>query len=142
MCFGTVLGGSVSGSPSASRRSGKQIRVRLLRRAILIGCLALVACATTTTLTKGRKDLLSFLNDGVTRRDDVRTKLGEPSAEFERSRIWAYRLSWDGGGLFIIERRDPWPESWSGVHYNLMLVFDGEGNAVLRRHSLVEVRSP
>jgi hypothetical protein len=53
------------------------------RRAVVISCLAVVAC-TTTVPTKGRKDLLSFLSDGVTRRDDVRVKLREPSAEFER----------------------------------------------------------
>jgi len=113
-----------------------------LRRSILIICLALVACATATTPTNGRNDLLSFLNDGATRRDEVRINLGEPSAEFERSRILAYRLGRDGAGFFVVERRESWSESWSGVQYNLMLVFDGDGNAVLRRHALVEVRSP
>jgi cellulose synthase/poly-beta-1,6-N-acetylglucosamine synthase-like glycosyltransferase len=31
-------------------------------------------------------------------------------------------------------------DAWYGVQYNLMLVFDGDG--VLRRHSMVEIRSP
>lgn len=125
-------GGERNGSTMASQ----------LRRSILVTCLALVACATATTPTKGRNDLLSFLNDGITRRDEVRVKLGEPSAEFERSRIAAYRLGRDEAGFFVVERRESWSESWSGVRYNLMLVFDGDGNAVLCRHALVEVRSP
>ena len=104
-----------------------------LRRCIVVLCLALAACASAPT---GRKDLLDFLNDGVTRREDVHLNLGEPSARYEGSRIFAYRLVKDEAGYVIVGRRD----TWYGVQYNLMLVFDGEG--VLRRHSLVEIRSP
>lgn len=93
----------------------------------------LVACATAPI---GRKDLLDFLNDGVTLRDDVRLNLGEPSAEYEGSRVLAYRLRKTDTGYVLVGRRD----AWYGVQYNLMLVFDGDG--VLRRHSMVEIRSP
>jgi hypothetical protein len=100
---------------------------------IVAACVALIGCATAPA---GRKDLLEFLNDGVTRRDDVRLNLGEPSAEYEGSRVLAYRLVRNDTGYVLVGRRD----TWYGVQYNLMLVFDGDG--VLRRHSIVEIRSP
>ena len=101
-----------------------------LRLPLLIIVLGLAACATPV----GRKDLLEFLADGVTRRDDVRLKLGEPSAQYEGARILAYRLATDDGGYVLVGQRD----NWLGVQYSLILVFDDE--AVLRRHSLVAVR--
>ncbi|MDP2240976.1 MAG: hypothetical protein Q8K18_12550 [Burkholderiales bacterium] len=104
-----------------------------LRKPFAIFCLVLTACATEPV---GRKDLLTFLNDGVSRREEVFLKLGEPSAQYEGSRILAYRLRKDAGGHILVGRRD----NWAGVHYNLMLVFDADG--VLIRHSVVEVRSP
>lgn len=103
------------------------------RRLLAAICLFLVACATTPV---GNKNLLDFLNDGVTRREDVHLKLGEPSAQYESSRILAYRLAKDEGGYVLVGRRD----DWHGVRYNLILVFDADG--VLRRHSVVEVRAP
>jgi hypothetical protein len=103
-----------------------------LRRSIGLTCVVLVACAAPI----GRKDLLDFLEDGVSRREDIRLKLGEPSAEYEDSRVLAYRLRKDDAGYVLVGRRD----SWYGIQYNLMLAFDGDG--VLRRHSLVEIRSP
>lgn len=107
--------------------------MKILRRSVVCVCLILVACATVPA---GRKDLLDFLNAGVTLRDDVRLNLGEPSAEYEGSRVLAYRLRQTDTGYVLVGRRD----TWYGVQYNLMLVFDGDG--VLRRHSMVEVRSP
>jgi hypothetical protein len=104
-----------------------------LRRSIVVVCLVFAACATAPV---GRRDLLDFLDDGATLREDVHLHLGEPSARYEGSRIYAYRLAKDEAGYVIVGRRD----NWAGVQYNLMLVFDGGG--VLRRHSLVEVRSP
>ena len=80
--------------------------------------------------------MLAFIADGATRREEVYLKLGEPSSAYEGSRILAYRLSKDEGGYILVGRRDAW---W-GVQYNLMLVFDADG--VLRRHSLVQIRSP
>jgi hypothetical protein len=93
----------------------------------------LAGCATAPV---GRQDLLDFLADGVTRREDVQLKLGEPSGQYEEARIVAYRLSRDEAGYILVGHRN----DWHGVQYNLMLVFDAEG--VLRRHSIVEVRAP
>jgi hypothetical protein len=105
----------------------------LIRTQLAIVCLLLAACASAPV---GHKDLLDFLNDGVTRREEVQLKLGLPSAQYEGSRILAYRLSKDAGGYILVERRD----NWYGVQYDLMLEFGADG--VLRRHSVVEVRSP
>jgi hypothetical protein len=102
-------------------------------RSIAVVCLAIAACATAPV---GRKDLLDFLDDGVTRREDVQLKLGEPAAQYDGLRVLAYRLVKDDTGYVIVGQRN----NWYGVQYNLMLVFDGGG--VLRRHSLVEIRSP
>jgi hypothetical protein len=102
-------------------------------RSIAVVCVVLAACATAPV---GRKDLLLFLDDGVTRREDVQLKLGEPAAHYDGLRVLAYRLVKDDAGYVIVGQRN----NWYGVQYNLMLVFDGDG--VLRRHSLVEIRSP
>jgi len=105
----------------------------LLARPFAVLCLFLAACASAPV---GNKSLLEFLNDGVTRREDVYLSLGEPSAQYEASRIVAYRLAHDEGGYSLAGRR----ADWAGVRYNLVLVFDAGG--VLQRHALVEVRSP
>lgn len=105
----------------------------VLSRPFAAICLFLAACASAPV---GDKSLLDFLNDGVTRREDVYLKLGEPTAQFDASRIVAYRLAHDEGGYSLVGRR----ADWRGVRYNLVLVFDTGG--VLRRHALVEVRSP
>lgn len=105
----------------------------MFSRGILVICIALTACSTQPI---GRKDLLDFLSDGVTRRDEAMLKLGEPSAKYEASRILAYRLRKDGAGYVILASRD----NWHGVQYSLILVFDDLG--VLNRHALVQVDAP
>ena len=100
----------------------------------MVAAAMLVACADMPPV--GRKDLLDFLQDGVTRREDVRMQLGEPSSQYEGERILAFRLATDRAGYVLVRPGN----TWSGVGYNLMLAFDSEG--VLRRHSLVEIRAP
>lgn len=100
----------------------------------MVAAVMLVACADAPPL--GRQDLLDFLQDGLTRREEVRIRLGEPSSHYEGERILAFRLGTDRGGYVLVKPGS----NWSGVGYNLMLAFDTEG--VLRRHSLVEIGSP
>ena len=101
--------------------------------ALGLGVLQLAGCASEP---EGRADLLEFLRDGSTTRTQVELALGEPSAQFESSRVLAYRLRRDRGGYVLLRRRD----DWAAVQYDLMLLFDADG--VLQRHSLVEVHAP
>ena len=102
--------------------------------------LVLVGCATAPPL-KGRADLLNFLSDGKTSREEVVLKLGQPSGTFERENILTYRLGFEpkNNGYFLVER-EPTPSGWPTwvlAQYSLVLVFDEAG--VLRRHAVVEV---
>lgn len=103
--------------------------------------LTLVGCATTPTPLKGRPDLLSFLADSKTTKEEVITTLGQPSGRFEAEKILTYRLGFEpkNNGYYVVEREATpagWP-TWLRAKYSLVLVFDDSG--VLRKHSLVEV---
>lgn len=93
----------------------------------------LAACASAPV---GRQDLLSFLQDGQTSRQEVYLALGEPSGVFEGGRILAFRLGQDKGGYFLLQKGP----GFQGVNYSLVLVFDDTGQ--LARHAFVEVRRP
>ena len=101
---------------------------------LMVAVAAVVGCANPPPV--GRADLLDFLEVGVTRREEVRMRLGEASSQYEGERMLAFRLRKDSGGYALVKPGG----TWAGVDYNLMLAFDGEG--VLRRQALVEVRSP
>lgn len=108
--------------------------------ALAICVSSLVGCATAPPL-KGRADLLDFLADGKTTREEAALKLGQPSGKFERENIFTYRLGFEpkNKGYYVVEREvQPagWP-AWMRAKYSLVLVFDEAG--VLRKHSLVEV---
>jgi hypothetical protein len=112
----------------------------VLTGCLVAGILLLAGCATTPPL-KGRADLLDFLADGKTTREEAVLKLGQPSGMFERENIITYRLGFEpkNDGYYVVEReaqRDGWP-TWTRARYSLVLVFDEAG--VLRKHSLVEV---
>lgn len=94
--------------------------------------LVLVGCATTPT---GENDLLDFLKDGVTTREDVFLALGDPNASYEDSRILTYRLTQDEAGWILRKST----RDWLGVRVVLVIVFDDRGT--VKRHSLVQVRS-
>lgn len=99
---------------------------------LMLVVLALGGCASDP---RGAPDLLDFLRDGATLREDAHLRLGEPSAQYESGRILAFRLARDQGGLYCVT-----PGEWSPDSYSLILVFDAKG--VLSRHSLVQVRYP
>jgi hypothetical protein len=101
-----------------------------------IGLALLAACSAPGL--QGQADLLGFLQDGATRREEVHTRLGEPNASYEGDRILAYRLVRDEAGYVLVRGRRL--VDWREVRYNLMLAFDAQG--VLRRHALIEVIAP
>ncbi len=94
---------------------------------------ALNACAT---MPIGKHDLLDFLQDGKTIREEVFLHLAEPSGIFEGGRILTYRLGEDDGG-YTIKGAKGAPAQWS-AKYSLVLSFDETG--VLRKHALVRVQ--
>ncbi|RMF94589.1 MAG: hypothetical protein D6727_12500 [Gammaproteobacteria bacterium] len=87
-----------------------------------------------------RADLLSFLQDGVTTREQVLLKLGSPSMQFEQQRILTYQIRIDSDGIAHVfwPRRselNPVLTHWEPEIYSLVLVFGADG--VLEKHALV-----
>jgi hypothetical protein len=105
----------------------------------LLLSIAVVSC----TPAVGKKDLLAFVQVRETTRHDVYLRLGNPSAEYERSRIVTYWIAEDEGGLLVSPRRlhpsQYLEKDWSGVRYSLVFAFDEK--EVLRRYSLVPIHS-
>jgi len=118
----------------------------------LIGGMALVlACALLATGCATLKvqpadpqlvfksDLLGFLQDGVTTRDEVVLKLGIPSAQIEGEKILMYQLRADENGKWhLVAPRwnvNTGLRTWSEGTCSLVLVFGEKG--VLQKHSLV-----
>ena len=93
--------------------------------AILCGC---------ATAPIGNKELLAFLQDGATPREEIYLRLAEPNATFEGGRILTYRLDKDESGYLLLKNTS---KGWTGK-YSLVLVVDERG--VLRRHSLIRVK--
>jgi hypothetical protein len=100
---------------------------------LLLGIL-LSACAMSPPL--GRADLLGFIQDGQTTREDTYLHLGEPSGLYEDGRIMSFRLGEDNGGYFPIGKAS----GFSGVRFSLIMVFSEAG--ILARHALVQVKAP
>jgi len=108
---------------------------------VLTLVLTLVGCATTSTPLKGRADLLNFLTDDKTTREEVIVTLGQPAGRFEAEKILTYRLGYEpkNNGYYLVEREPTasgWP-TWTAAKFSLVLVFDDAG--ILRKHSLVKV---
>jgi hypothetical protein len=107
---------------------------RILKVFVLLLLVALVSACATTPL--GRADLLDFIEDGKTSREQTYLSLGEPTSLYEEGRILCFRLGQDGGGYFVVGKG--W--GWAGIKTSLIMAFDDEG--VLSRHSLVQVKGP
>jgi hypothetical protein len=108
-------------------------KYRISRWLLVVALLLSFGCATSPI---GQTDLLDFVKDGVTTREEVFLKLGEPSGTYESLRIITYRLLKDEGGWLVSGQI----KGWYGNAVNLVFVFDDRG--LLIRHSLVQVRAP
>lgn len=113
----------------STRRSG------LVRGGHSALILAVAACATTPA---GKHDRLEFLGRQPVTKQDVLSRLGDPSATFEHDQVLTYQLSHIKGGDYVLAQRGS--NSWEGVNYDLVLVFDEQG--LLQRHNLVTIRKP
>jgi hypothetical protein len=108
--------------------------MRALRLLVAAAFVALAGCATQPP--RGQGNLLEFLRDGETSRTDVYLKLGTPSRTYETNRIASWRLDKDEAGYFLVSSSS----GWRGTRYELVVVFGTDD--VVKRHSLVEIRSP
>lgn len=90
-----------------------------------------------------RSDLLSFLREGTTTREEVLLKLGTPSMRFEGERILTYQVRIDKDGAAHVfwprrselELKNSWLTHWEPGIHSLVLVFGPNG--VLEKYSLV-----
>jgi hypothetical protein len=108
-----------------------------LRRVEWLLVLSLLTACSSTPL-RGRPDLLDFLSDGSTTRDQVIERLGQPYRRLQDDRLYTYRLSHDDAGSFVSYGMGE--ASWTGLDASLVLAFDEKG--ALRRHSIVNARKP
>jgi hypothetical protein len=104
-----------------------------MRGAWSLGIALLGACASTPV---GQPDLLAFIEDGRTTREQAFLALGEPSATYEDGRILTFRLGQDKGGYFLVDKAP----GFTGVKHSLVMSFDEAG--LLRRHALVAIKAP
>ena len=124
---------------------------------VFIGVLLFAAlvggCAHPYTTPEVNRTWLNFLQDNRTTRQQVVTKLGEPTASFENGRIVAYRLigpnapdpardiylfkPLDGIPPIVARAPEPLDEvDWSvRLEWSLVLVYDPQ--QIVMRHSVV-----
>lgn len=86
-----------------------------------------------------KSDLLSFVRDDVTTREEVVLKLGTPSAQIEGDKILMYQLKVDEDGKWHLVAPQ-WNtyiglRTWDPGTCSLVLIFGYDG--VLHKHSLV-----
>jgi outer membrane protein assembly factor BamE (lipoprotein component of BamABCDE complex) len=135
---------------------GNSTEVKSLQRVILqtrfiFSLLVLIimisSCATphiqpADTQLLLNSEILGFIQDGITTREEVVLKLGIPSAQFEGEKILTYQLRADQAGKWhlVTPRINAATglREWREETCSLVLVFDGDG--VLRKHSLVEAK--
>jgi hypothetical protein len=136
--------------------NGKSVQANSLKHLILhvnfISSLLIVtilisSCATphiqpTDTQLLFNSELLGFVKDGITTREEAILKLGIPSAQFEGEKILTYQLRVDQDGRWHLVapqfNATTGLRQWREGTCSLVLIFDGEG--VLRKHSLVEAK--
>jgi hypothetical protein len=112
---------------------------------IALGILVLAeGCESTPQIQMADPKVLlkwerTFIQDGVTTREQVVLKLGVPSAQFEGDRIMIYQLLVDNDGKWHLAapmiNQSNGLRMWAEGTYSLVLVFGTDG--VLLKHSLV-----
>jgi hypothetical protein len=102
-------------------------------------CVVVSSCASSP---KGDPNLLGFLSDGYTTRQQVIERLGEPSKALEQGRICTYRLNHNPAGYALVwpSTTNEWGYDWGkDMRLSLVLIFDQNG--LLQQHSLVRIQS-
>lgn len=105
----------------------------------------LAACATVQQIAPNelQQKWFPFIEDGKTTTEEVLSRLGTPSSQFQRGRILSYLLKEDyrveehcGGSSSSCEKNGL--SRVAQGPYNLILSFDEKG--ILQKHSLIKVR--
>ena len=124
----------------------------------LLICILVIITACATPNAHGvdpqlpSRSNLSFIKEGLTTCEEVLTRLGKPSAQYENQRILTYRLKKDSHDNRFISLTPMVPETtstpldhydvfdvWGDPStYSLVLVFGPDGK--LRKHNLVGFR--
>jgi hypothetical protein len=102
--------------------------------------IVLSGCATSPprSVAGAQKDLLDFMHSGVTTREEVLLKLGQPSGSFQQEEILTYRLMGDARHGYRLVTKSPEPLGWLWVRYNLVLTFNPNG--ILEKQNLVSIQ--
>ena len=137
------LPGSLS-NPRSCRYKGLTGQVLVIFSALFL-IILVIGCATPTLQPADpqllfKSDMLSFIRDGVTTREEVVIKLGIPSAQIEGDKILMFQLQADKEGKWHLTTPQ-WNattglRTWTEGTCSLVLVFGEDG--VLRKHSLVK----
>ena len=104
--------------------------IMIIAASLIIGCSAHLKPMDT----ESQQQMLPFLLDGKTTREEILLKLGEPSGTFESGRILSFRLMFDDNGTIVNALKTYWEKTT----YSLVVVFDG--GDVLKKHNLILVR--
>lgn len=118
----------------------KTIARKCRRLGLGLAALLLVAfagCATPPVIPGASPDLLKFLQDGASTREQIMLTLGQPAATYEQEKILTYRLGQNPAqGYYLITPNQL--RQWEDVRYSLVLILDANGT--LQKHSLVAVQ--
>jgi hypothetical protein len=120
--------------------------MRVATRTVVLAFLGFgLGCAYSVPLSIAEVETkhLAFLRDGTTTREEILLRFGDPSGVFEDGRILTFRLEASETSVIPVRReydRDlPGVTQWRLANLSLVAVFDEKN--VLRRHSLVAVKS-
>ncbi|MEI8290717.1 MAG: hypothetical protein WCH99_14720 [Verrucomicrobiota bacterium] len=99
--------------------------------------LGLLVAGCVSPVPGASRNLLSFMQNGQTTRQEVILKLGQPSGSFEHEQILTYRIGEDKDqGYYLVSPKFMQP--WQSVRYSLVLLFDDRG--VLQKKNMVSVQ--
>jgi|GEM_PF-3342477 len=135
---------SGSGAPNPCASGCRSIWEALILGSMLCFMMLAMGCATPKVQPSDphlllKTVLLSFLQEGVTTREEAVLKLGFPAMQMEGERILMYQLRADNDGKWHMTAPQ-WDaqtglRTWREGTSSLVLVFGEDG--VLRKHSLV-----
>jgi len=81
-------------------------------------------------------EIISFVEEGETTREEVLLRLGTPSSHFDKQRILTYQIAQDGSVFWPrMSPQSPALKYGAPNLLSLVLVFNDQG--VLERHSIV-----